>query len=341
MARKLGSIRWLLALGGGLLAALLAPAALAFPTSRLVYARGPGAEQCPDQAAVRDAVASRLGYDPFFPNSDKTIVARILRDEKGLRGQVELVDEHGAQLGLRELTAEADQCAELVRAMALSISIAIDPKSAETYAQGPPDEPETEAKEPSPEPEPVHPKATQAAPSEAKPKAASPRTARPPSVQVSAGVGVMGVFNDAPQATLAGLGFARLRRSWWSLALEGRVDLPVTQERTDVRFRTTNYALRALPCVHLGVAFACQVTSLGWLAAEGTATGGKSGSSALLSLGGRVGAELMLSPAIGVIGQAELLVSPWTVQLESEGQPLWRTERLNGGVGVAGALHFP
>ncbi|MEO6602920.1 MAG: hypothetical protein ABIQ16_23750, partial [Polyangiaceae bacterium] len=73
MARKLGSVRWLLALGGGLFASLLTPVAWAFPTSRLVYARGPGAEQCPEQSVVRAAVASRLGYDPFFPSSDKTI----------------------------------------------------------------------------------------------------------------------------------------------------------------------------------------------------------------------------------------------------------------------------
>jgi hypothetical protein len=66
------SIRWLWALIGG----VLASTGLAFPTSRLVYERGPGVEHCPDQAAIREAVASRLGYDPFFPSSDKTIVAR-------------------------------------------------------------------------------------------------------------------------------------------------------------------------------------------------------------------------------------------------------------------------
>ncbi len=330
-------------------ACAIAPAARAFPTSRLVYARGPGAEQCPDQPVLRDAVASRLGYDPFFPSSDKTIVARILRDEKGLHGQVELVDEHGVQVGLRELTAEAEQCEQLVRAMALSISIAIDPKSAETYSQGPPDEPEVAQKEPPIAEKPVSeapPESKTAAPANAAPANAAPAPTRPeqastPRVLLSAGLGVMGVWHEAPTLTVAGLAFVRLRREWWSLALEGRGNWPVTNEQSNVSFRTSSFGLRALPCLHLGIAFACQVTSVGWISASGTALQGKSGSSAVLSLGARAGAELMLSRAMGVIAQAELLVSPGTVRLRSEDAPLWHSERLNGGAGLAAVLHFP
>jgi hypothetical protein len=340
VARKFGSVRWLLGLGAGLFAGLLAPLALAFPTSRLVYARGPGAEQCPDQSVVRDAVASRLGYDPFFPSSDKTIVARILRDEKGLHGQVELVDEHGAQVGLRELAADADRCDELVRAMALSISIAIDPKSAESYAQGPPDEPETPSKEAAPEPESNH-EQPQPAPIEEKARTRSRAAAAAPRALLSAGIGVMGVLYDAPKTTLSGLGFARLRRSSWSLALEARAGLPVIEDQAGVRFRTSSYSLGAVPCLHLGVAFACEVTSLGWLSAKGTEPGGKSGTSTVLSLGARVGAEVMVSPSMGLIDQAEVLLSPWTVPVASGGSTLWHTKWIHGGAGFALAMHFP
>src|SRR5436190_13499771 len=102
LVRRLAMVRR----GGALLAGLgvlaCAGRAEAFPSTRLVYARGPGAEQCPDQAAVRKAVAVRLGYDPFFASSDKTIIARVLREPDRLKGQVELIDEHGAQVGLRE-----------------------------------------------------------------------------------------------------------------------------------------------------------------------------------------------------------------------------------------------
>jgi hypothetical protein len=158
---------------------------------------------------------------------------------------------------------------------------------------------------------------------------------------MSAGLGLVGVFNDLPEPTLAGFGFVKVRRSWLSLALEGRADVPDTATQKGVRIRATGYALRALPCAHFGIAFACEVTSLDWVVVEGIATGGKSGTGALLSFGARGGAELMLSPVLGLIGQAELLVSPWTVQLESAGHPLSHTEPLKGGAGFAVALHFP
>src|SRR5689334_9833347 len=101
--------------------------AVAFPTSRLTYARGNGAESCPEEPTVRQAVAARLGYDPFFAAADKTIVARITRNRDELRATVELVDDHGIVRGVREFKARAGQCAELVATVALAISIAIDP----------------------------------------------------------------------------------------------------------------------------------------------------------------------------------------------------------------------
>jgi hypothetical protein len=63
--------------------ALTASSARAAPTSRLTYVRGPGAEKCPDEAELRRAVAERLGYDPFFPAANRTIVAEITRTQGG------------------------------------------------------------------------------------------------------------------------------------------------------------------------------------------------------------------------------------------------------------------
>src|SRR6185503_7935336 len=85
------------------------------------------AEACPAEPTVRQAVAARLGYDPFFAAADKTIVARIIRNREELRATVELVDDRGMVRGVREFKAPADQCDELVETMALAISIAIDP----------------------------------------------------------------------------------------------------------------------------------------------------------------------------------------------------------------------
>src|SRR6185369_2515507 len=43
--------------------------------TRLVYSRTQSASDCPDEAALAAAVATRLGYEPFSPWGDQTIVA--------------------------------------------------------------------------------------------------------------------------------------------------------------------------------------------------------------------------------------------------------------------------
>jgi hypothetical protein len=106
---------------------LVAKNAVGFPSSRLVYARGEGAESCPPETFVRQAVAARLGYDPFFVSADKTIIAEIARDRGELRGRVALVDERGFVQGAREFRLPPGQCDELVATMALAVSIAVDP----------------------------------------------------------------------------------------------------------------------------------------------------------------------------------------------------------------------
>ena len=47
--------------------------AWAAASARLVYVRGPGAEECPGEEALRAAVGTRLGYDPFFAWAPDTL----------------------------------------------------------------------------------------------------------------------------------------------------------------------------------------------------------------------------------------------------------------------------
>jgi hypothetical protein len=84
---------------------------------------------------MRKAVAQRLGYDPFFPAAEKTIVSQIIRDRAELRGSVQLVDGQGIVRGMRAFKVGADECEELVAAMSLAISIAIDPTRASLSTQ--------------------------------------------------------------------------------------------------------------------------------------------------------------------------------------------------------------
>jgi hypothetical protein len=82
------------------LSASAAPAqAFAGVPTRLVYARAPSARECPDEPALASAVAARLGYDPFSPWGDQTILATISRVNGGLIGHAQLIDHDGIAQG--------------------------------------------------------------------------------------------------------------------------------------------------------------------------------------------------------------------------------------------------
>src|SRR5271170_1386767 len=109
--------------------ALRASTASASPTARLVYSRAVGADSCPNEDALRRAVAARVGYDPFFAWANKTIVATMAADRPGgFTARVGLVDEGGTEHGTRDLHTDGD-CSDLLGASALAIAIAIDPRS--------------------------------------------------------------------------------------------------------------------------------------------------------------------------------------------------------------------
>jgi hypothetical protein len=120
------------------------------PPVRLEYARGAGAEHCPEDAAVRSAVVARLGYDPFRDDAQRTVAAAIEGNKQRLRADVNLRDAAGAVTGTRRLVSDKNDCIELAAAMTLAISIAIDPQSLTRPAPPPP--PPTPPAPPTPAP---------------------------------------------------------------------------------------------------------------------------------------------------------------------------------------------
>lgn len=330
----MGLVRWASLVGVGLLGLLGSRTAEAFPTAQLVYSRGAGTEACPDRDAVRTAVTNRLGYDPFDASSEKMIVARIVRESDQLRAEVELVDEHGARLGQRELSAPLDQCDDLLHAMALSISIAIDPERAESVAEAP-QEPGNATKD-------AHPPAIQApAPvTEARPTRPAAKRDEPSNrFHWSVGFGPIVQLGVLPKLTVGGTAFGALRRDRWSLALEGELDLPVTTREQDVAVRSTSLALKLVPCGTWRTLIACQVTAVRWLGATGSAShvGGRSSA---LAFGARLGIDLPVTAWLAARPYAEVLATPGPVRLLSDGREVWRTPLLSGALGIAAVAHF-
>lgn len=105
---------------------------------RLSYSHGPDTTRCPAAPEVQAAVIARLGYDPFSASAAKEIAAAITRTEGGLRATIRVVEGGGAESGQRSIESLQDDCRELAAAMALAISIVIDPTRANAL---PPAEP--------------------------------------------------------------------------------------------------------------------------------------------------------------------------------------------------------
>ncbi|HEY3448467.1 MAG TPA: hypothetical protein VGK67_19080 [Myxococcales bacterium] len=97
------------------------------PTVRLLYSRAPEALGCPDEAALRRAVAARVGRDPFGEPAQLVLRASVGPARTGLTARVEAATSSGEPRGSRVLDSRGRGCAELASAMELAISIAIDP----------------------------------------------------------------------------------------------------------------------------------------------------------------------------------------------------------------------
>jgi hypothetical protein len=275
--------------------------AIASPSARLVYSRSSEAMSCPDEDAMRRAVATRFGYDPFFAWAKQTLV-QIWRGGNRYRSRVQVVDAEGVARGNRELSSDRDACADLFDATALAISIALD-ASART-------EPEAAAPPPPPETPPV-----QAAPPPALPEPAPElqNTAAPPALAPRgfAGVDVIGSNHTAPSLAVGGEAFVGLRARSLSAALEGRVDAPASGNLGGGRITSWLVAASLVPCVHVGSVSACALASLGQVRASSSHVSAPSQGTALFTVvGARVGAEFALSEAIALRVHADLLIDP-------------------------------
>jgi hypothetical protein len=97
----------------------------------LSYEREAGAEACPDEAALREQVALRLGYDPFQPEAPHRVSVRVDKGTTGFHARITTSDASAGSRGpaSRDLDSEGDRCDELVQSIVLAVSLAIDPLS--------------------------------------------------------------------------------------------------------------------------------------------------------------------------------------------------------------------
>ena len=301
--------------------------ARATPSARLVYSRGHGAESCADEAALRRAVASRVGYDPFFPWAKRTVVAEISAAGARYFARVFLVDERGIEQGSRTLEVQGD-CSELLDTAALAIAIAIDPHSLA------PRKPDAAALPP-----PASPPVTRNSV-----EAVRPGPAAAQSVPLSTALATARVRFEGEIATVTSVGVAPLpaigialgggvRAGRLSLAIEGRIDAPAsvpTARASDGSSGVVSSWLAVatlVPCWHVGPTVVCALAQGGSMRV-GTDATVVARWNPWWAVGGRFGVDVPLDGDLALRVDSDLLADLQPPSLEVNGQPAWNAPRL-------------
>jgi len=318
-------------LGGGV--------ARASPTSKLVYSRSVDADSCPDEQALRRAVAARVGYDPFFAYATRTIVASLTRRGQAFVATVDLVDEGGVSHGARELRSEGE-CRELLDAAALAIAIAIDPQSLTRPAAAAPAQDEPPAPAPPPAVVVTPPQPAADAPATAPPAPPSEGSEPPWSFDASAGLAGSVGFAPGPSAGLA-LG-ADARWRWLSLGLEGRVDAPASTSGSAGGTVSSWLVLGAVvPCAHLGSFFGCALVQAGSAQTSGSGVpDARSQALPWLAAGGRLGVHLHMTDDTLLRLHADVVANLDPMTLQLYGGNVWPAPPVAASLGADVVLHF-
>jgi hypothetical protein len=311
--------------------------ARAFPSSRLIYVRGKGTEQCPGEEIVRSEVSSRLGYDPFFLWAERTIVAQVTGDGRQYRATVQLLDERGVVRGSRALSSPSDDCTQLIKAIALAISISIDPESVtqsgpkiaatddsgrsspvEQASDVPPTEPRLGAAVASP---PTKEEAIDAS---------VPRAA--PKIEPEIGVGIWSAVNLAPDVSVGGTIFGGARWGPAALYFELRQNLQASGDGIAAALLTG----AVVPCGRYDILFACLNASWGELRVEGA----RSARATYMAVGGRLGVQVSVFRQLSLRFHLEGLKSLTETIVMRGDQQAWQLPAVSAALGTDASLRF-
>jgi hypothetical protein len=282
---------------------------------RLEYDRGSGARACPDDKALRGAVAAQLGRDPFSPEGPRRLVASVTRRRDGVFvATMDLQRGEGAPPAALDPINDTD-CRRLVtEGLALRIAIALtDP----------------------PAPVPAPPLLIEEAPEPPRPRGLpqppSPLEPGPMRVRLGVGTGVEAGVGPTWTPTLSI--HAGLRWRIVSLAFEARTDLPLAgtgDGGARVHVLLVTGALGA--CLHGGIFYGCAMY------AGGIYRGGDQRSvagdeiAAYSAAGPRLGFEIPFGSrfAVNLAGDVLGVLRPGVVRFNQ--RPVWTVGPLTGAV---------
>jgi hypothetical protein len=293
--------------------------------ARLVYERADGAESCPDERALRELVAQKVGRDPF--DGDDAVVTALVRRSGGeIVADVQIDDERAGVHGKRRLASKGPSCDELASALVVTISIALDParfgakKVDAPPPPPPPPPPATRAEDPFAEP----------------PRPPPPPPAREPLTWRAAAAGGAS-FGVAPAPALALLVSVGGRYRALSLDLEGRLHPAASEGR--VSASSTWAAL--VPCVTFDPLSLCAPIALGVVRGRGEGVASPSTDSSFAAAAGlRAAVEVPLAPVFGVRAGADAMMTIHGTRLLVDGQEAWATPLVWASAWAGAVVHF-
>ncbi|WP_437930180.1 hypothetical protein WMF37_13415 [Sorangium sp. So ce291] len=283
---------------------------------RLEFVRGPGTESCPDEAFLRAEVARRLGADPFQDDADapQVLTVRIAREGPELAASLALGDRDG-ETRWADGFGTRSPCEELLSGVALAIVAQL--RGAPEPAPAPPERsppPEPPPAAPSrPEPSLPPPQARRAAPEpprraelpqERSRQEAAPATAERPRLEAGLGATLgLGITPGAAAGMTLSVG---VRRSGWSVAIEGRGLVALAQEVKDMIISTRAFTATGVGCLHGHHLFGCGVATVGFVRfVPGHPWDMTLRDDALFSVGARLGSDWPLSDTWSARAYAE------------------------------------
>ncbi|WP_437619531.1 hypothetical protein [Sorangium sp. So ce1151] len=307
---------------------------------RLAYTRGPGAEGCPEEQALRDVVAAQLGgTDPFGEGGGRRVDVVLVRQGRRFLAEIALYDSDGRRLGGQELMSAA--CGALVEDVGTALAIVLRPvRSAREPAPSPP---------PSTEPAPLEaasPPASAASPRAPAPVPVPPckpcqpaAPARPverpgPSLawpRFQVGLGALIAEGIAPAPAVGFSGAVGARWEGFSLSLEGGVHLPVAAEPYRGRlFGVSWLGGSVVPCGHVAWFFGCGLITAGRVRHFGMVNVVGEVILPYAGLGLRGGVEVPFSTHLAGQLAGDVVIHVIPPGLAAPGRILWSTPPISG-----------
>lgn len=271
----------------------------------------PEAASCPDESALRQLVAARLGVDPFAQEAPARVTVRVT---EGTPHQADVVLE-SPDAPTRRKTLTANTCADLIQLVAVTVALAVDPL----------------IRKPEVAPPVVAPAPVQ--PTPPAPVAPGQPPVAPLRWSVSAGASVnLGLATGAqPNLRVEG----RTRGGLWSVGLEGRFAWPVTGALTQGALTTSAVLGAVVPCLHYKWLAGCAEVALGGLRLEGSALAAAQAATvfqALVGLRAQLQVPITERFSIGAMLEAEVPLTRATALVGTE--RVWTVPAFGGGLGL-------